>query len=164
MKASARRGVRPRILGIVVALAGVLAGGSAAAQSENVAAVPVKGLTFGPLIPGVPEAVSVRDAARRAEVVLEGEGSADVLLVLPRALVSRTGGTIPLLFGPEDGALVLTPSGGLSPVDPLRSTRVRLTGSVPVRLLLGGTAKPAREQPAGEYSTTIVVIVSHAGT
>ena len=164
MKAPARRGVLALRAGVVAALAGALQVGTAAAQSANVAAVPAQGLTFGPLIPGVPEVVSVRDAARRAEVVLEGEGSADVLLVLPRALVSRTGGTIPLSFGTDDGALVAALSGGLTPLDPLRSTRVRLTPSAPLRLLLGGTATPSREQAAGEYSTTIVVIISHAGT
>jgi hypothetical protein len=163
VNAPARRGRRALKLGAAAALAGALTVGTAAAQSGNIAAVPERGLTFGPIIPGVPEVVSVRDAARRAEVVLVGEGSADVLLVLPRALVSRTGGTIPLSFGVDDGALVATPSGGLTPLDPLHATRVHLTGAA-MRLLLGGTATPSREQPAGEYTTTIVVIISHAGT
>lgn len=164
MKAPARRRARTRGLGIVLALAGALAGGSAAAQPGGVAAVPVQGLSFGSLIPGVPEVVSVDDAARRAEVVLEGKGSVDVLLVLPRAMVSRTGGSIPLHFGTSDAALT-TATDRISPMDPLRSMRLNLAGgSAPPRLLLGGTATAGRAQPAGEYSTTIVVIISRAGT
>jgi hypothetical protein len=165
MKAPARRRVRARGLGVVLALAGALAAGSAAAQPGGVAAVPVQGLSFGPLIPGVPEVVSVDDAARRAEVVLEGKGSVDVLLVLPRAMVSRAGGSIPLHFGASDAALASTGSERIAPMDPLRSMRVNLAGgSAPPRLLLGGTATAGRAQPAGEYSTTIVVIISKAGT
>ena len=164
MKAPALPRVRTRGLGVVLALAGaLLASGSAAAQPGGVAAVPVQGLSFGSLIPGVPEVVSVDDAARRAEVVLEGKGSVDVLLVLPRAMVSRTGGSIPLHFGAADAALASTDR--ISPMDPLRSMRLNLAGgSAPPRLLLGGTATAGRAQPAGEYSTTIVVIISKAGT
>lgn len=170
MTTSPASGVARNRLGrlLLCALAGVLATAPLAAQAGEgapVVAVATQGLSFGPLIPGVPEAVSVRDAARRAEVVLEGQGTVDVMLVLPRALVSSGGGTIPLRFGAEDGALVATASGEPMLLDPHFSTRVRLTGGpAPARLLLGGTAVPAREQPAGQYSTTIVVIISAAGT
>lgn len=165
MKAPARHEVRTRGLGIALALAGALAAGSADAQPGGVAAVPVQGLSFGALIPGVPEVVSVDDAARRAEIALEGKGSVDVLLVLPRALASRAGGSIPLHFAANDAALATAGSERIAPMDPLRSMRLNLAGgSAPPRLLLGGTATAGRAQPAGEYSATIVVIISKAGT
>ena len=153
---------------LLLALAGCFCGGGAYAQapaSAGVDAVPAQGLSFGPLIPGVPEAIAVTDAARRAEIVLNGNGSLDVTLVLPKAMVSPTGARLPLLFTARDGALMRNLSASLLPFDPLSTGRVRLDASQgPARLLLGGTALPTRGQPAGRYTATILVVITNPGT
>jgi hypothetical protein len=156
-----------RVAALLLALAGGVSGGGAHAQApaQAVEAVPVQGLSFGRLLPGVAETVSTVDAARRAEIILSGTGSFDVLMVLPDALQSANGARIPLRFGTRDGALMRNPSAPLLPFNPLEMGRVRIDDSAgPARLLLGGTALPAPDQAAGTYQATVVVIVNNPGT
>lgn len=156
-----------RVAAVLLALAGGAGGGGAHAQAsaQAVEAVPVQGLSFGPLLPGVAETVRTSDAARRAEIILDGTGTFDVLMVLPDALVSAGGARIPLRFGARDGALMRNPSAPLLPFNPLEMGRVGIDGaSGPARLLLGGTALPAPDQAAGTYQATVVVIVNNPGT
>ncbi|MDB4949789.1 MAG: hypothetical protein JWM27_2438 [Gemmatimonadetes bacterium] len=156
-------------LGPLLALALALAAGGreAAAQASSgtsLEAFPVQGLAFGPMIPGVPESIPVTDGARRAEIVITGQGTADVTLVLPEALVSAAGARIPLRFGARDAA-VARGSGAAVPVDPHQPIRVSLDGaSGPVRILVGATALPAPGQVAGTYTTTLVLVVVNPGT
>ncbi|HST61661.1 MAG TPA: hypothetical protein VLK84_23350 [Longimicrobium sp.] len=155
------------VAGVLLALAGGVGGGGAHAQApaQAVEAVPVQGLSFGRLLPGVPETVSTADAARRAEIILSGTGSFDVLLVLPDALVNADGARIPLRFGARDGAVMRNPSAPLLPFNPLEMGRVQIQESAgPARLLLGGTAVPAPSQAAGTYQATVVLIVNNPGT
>jgi hypothetical protein len=156
------------LLGTLLALGVGCGGGRAAAQAPapaTVEAVPVQGLTFGPLLPGVPEQVRVSDGARRAEFLLAGEGTVDVALLLPAAMTSPDGTRIPLRFEAADGALLRNASAAPLPVNPLGTIRVQLQGAqTPTRLLLGGTALPARDQAAGSYTTTLVLVVVNAGT
>lgn len=152
---------------LLLALAGGVGGGRAHAQApaRAVEAVPVQGLSFGRLLPGVAETVAVHDAARRAEVIVSGKGAFDVLLVLPDALVAPSGARIPLRFGARDAAVMRNPSAPLLPFNPLEMGRVHVDGSVgPARLLLGGTALPAPDQAAGTYQATVVVIINNPGT
>ncbi|HEX8829611.1 MAG TPA: hypothetical protein VF705_00505, partial [Longimicrobium sp.] len=72
-----RPGSRARAARLLAA-ALLLCAGKAAAQSTTLQVVPVQGLSFGNLIPGVPEQVGVGDGARRAEVVLQGRGTFDL--------------------------------------------------------------------------------------
>ncbi|HEV2149955.1 MAG TPA: hypothetical protein VGR37_21335 [Longimicrobiaceae bacterium] len=142
-------------------------GGRAEAQASaaGLEAVPTQGLTFGSLLPGVAEAVGVGDGARRAEVVLTGEGWVDLSFMLPQAMVSPSGARIPLRFGARDGALLKNSSSGLVPLNPLETSRVKLNASQgAVRVLLGGTALPAQDQPAGRYTATIVIVATTPGT
>lgn len=141
------------------------AAGEARAQGASLDAVPVQGLTFGTLIPGVPEQVRVGDAARRAEVVLNGEGVFDLSLILPAALVSPGGARIPLRFGAADAAVAASSSTAPVGFDPRQVFRVRVGNGPGVpRLLLGGTALPAPDQPTGRYQATLVLVVTPPGT
>jgi hypothetical protein len=152
---------------LALALALAAGGNGAAAQASSgssLEAFPVQALAFGPMIPGVPETVGVGDAARRAEIVLTGQGVADVTLVLPDALVAPSGARIPLRFGARDAA-VARGSGAAVPVDPRQPIRVSLdAASGPARILVGATALPAPDQVAGTYSTTLVLVVVNPGT
>jgi hypothetical protein len=128
-------------------------------------AVPVQGLLFGPMLPGIPEQIAVGDAARRAEILLTGSGVLDVSIQLPRAMTAPGGATIPLRFGPHDAAVLYSASSAPVPVNPLELIRVRLDPAAgPTRLLLGGTALPAANQQAGTYTTTLVLLVVNTGT
>jgi hypothetical protein len=157
-----------RTAALLLALAGAFCGGRAQAQAPagvSFDAVPLQGLSFGSLLPGVPEVVQVTDAARRAEIVLSGSGTFDVTLVRPDAMVSPTGARLPLRFSAGDGAVLRNVSAALGAFDPLGTNRLRLDSTQgPARLLLGGTALPSREQTAGRYTTTIVVVITNPGT
>ncbi len=146
-------------------LAATLLLGAAPACAQSLQAVPVQGLSFGSLIPGVPEQIGTGDAARRAEVVLSGQGTFDLSLILPSALVSASGARIPLRFGAADAAVAATSSTAPVTFDPRRVYRIRLDDGQGVpRLLLGGTALPAADQRAGSYQATLVLVVTPPGT
>lgn len=158
--------MRPRAA-LVLAILGTLGGRAAAAQAPaaSLEVIPVQGLSFGPLIPGVPETVAVGDAARRGELLLRGRGVFDLTLVLPTALVSPSGARIPLRFAAKDGAVLRSSAHALIPFNPLEPNRVRVQDNQgPTRLVFGGTALPATDQPAGRYQATVVVVVNNPGT
>ena len=136
--------------------------GAQAPQSMTV--YPVQALSFGLLLPGVPETVPVTDMARRAMVALAGAGSVDVTLVLPSDLSAPDGTTIPLLFGASDAGLLQSAGSAPVPLNPFQVNRVSLAADRMVYLLLGGAALPSRAQHPGHYSARVLVIVSQPGT
>ncbi|MEW5925897.1 MAG: hypothetical protein AB1941_00280 [Gemmatimonadota bacterium] len=151
---------------LILALFFCLAAGGARAQaSGGLEAVPTQGLAFGSLLPGVEETVQTGDGARRAEVVLRGEGWVDLSFMLPQAMVSPSGARIPLRFGARDAALLRNSSSGTVPLNPLETNRLKLNANQgAMRILLGGTALPAQDQPAGRYTATIVIVAAPPGT
>lgn len=137
----------------------------APAPTSSVEVTAVQGLRFGPLLPGVPESISVTDGARRAEIILTGTGTVELAVLLPRAMTSPSGGQIPLRFGALDAAVLRNASTAPLPMNPTGTLRVHLQGDgAPTRLLLGGTALPAPDQAAGDYTTTVVLLFVHPGT
>jgi hypothetical protein len=118
----------------------------------------VQPLSFGYLTQGVPEIVPYTDTFRRGVIAVDGSGQAYIRVVLPTALTSTLGATIPLQF--LDGDVAAVESGKpAAAFDPLGSTRVNL-GKGTASLLIGGRAVPAANQRAGLYSATMTVIVS----
>src|SRR5215213_8612946 len=110
----------------------------AAAQSKQmVSIVPVQSLSFGLLLPGLREAVSVAAVTRRTIVALAGDGPVDVALVLPTAMETPTGDRIPLRFSAGDAALLTTSGTILSRLDPLQANRVQLGNDRTVLFVLG---------------------------
>lgn len=155
-------------IALILALCVSLAASRAHAQGSGgsgLEAVPTQGLAFGSLLPGVAETVQTGDGARRAEVVLRGEGWVDLSFMLPQAMVSPSGARIPLRFGTRDAALLRNSSSGTVPLNPLETNRVKLNANQgAMRILLGGTATPAQDQPAGRYTATIVIVAAPPGT
>jgi hypothetical protein len=137
----------------------------ATAQSaEAVSVVPVQSLTFGLLVPGRREAVTVNDAGRRAVVALAGSGPMDVTLVLPSALETAAGDRIPLQFSTGDAVLLTTAGSTLATLDPLQVNRVQLQNDRTVLLVLGGTAvTPATTRP-GHYTARVALLLNPPGT
>jgi hypothetical protein len=139
--------------------------GAAPAATQSAAAVSaVQPLDFGELLPGIPEKVTVDDAWRRAEVSLVASGNLTIRVVVPAALVSRDGSTIPLSFRFGDGA-VMHRNGRIATFDPNQPVRVRIPpGHGAASVLVGSTANASSTQPAGVYTATMVVVVSPTDT
>jgi hypothetical protein len=156
------RGFRQR--GVLTALLLVWSGTFAAARAQAVNVTPVQGLSFGLLLPGTPETVSLDDVARRGVVALAGSGQLDVTFVLPAALLSPEGGSLPLSFSTVSAGLLATAGGATTPANPQQLLRVQLAPDRVMHLVLGGTAQPAAGQRAGHYTGRVVVIVSQPGT
>jgi hypothetical protein len=137
----------------------------ATAQSaEAVSVVPVQSLSFGLLVPGRREAVTVNDAGRRAVVALAGNGPMDVTLVLPSALETAAGDRIPLQFSTGDAVLLTTAGSTVATLDPLQVNRVQLQNDRTVLLVLGGTAvTPATTRP-GHYTARVALLLNPPGT
>ncbi len=142
----------------LVALAVVAAALPARRASAQYAVTPVQPLAFGYLTQGVTEVVPFSDTFRRGALNVDGTGQAYIRLVLPTALTSFDGATIPLQFLAGD---VASQEAGKAPTafDPAASTRVNL-GKGTASLFVGGRAVPAANQRAGLYSATMTIIVS----
>lgn len=137
----------------------------AAAQSGgSTTVVPLQQLTFGTLVPGVAEVVTVNDVARRAMTALSGTSAVDVTFLLPAALESPDGESIPLRFGTSDGGLMSSAVSPVIPIDPHESRRVVLAPDHATHLILGGVALPARGQRPGHYSARVIILISQPGT
>jgi hypothetical protein len=150
--------------GVLAALLFVWSPMVAAAHAQAVTVTPVQGLSFGLLLPGAPETVSLDDVARRGVVALAGSGPLDVTFVLPSALVSLEGGSLPLSFSTMSAGVLQSSGGSVLPFNPQQLQRVQLATDRVTHLVLGATAQPASSQRAGHYTARIVVIVSQPGT
>lgn len=150
--------------GVLTALLLVWSPAIITARAQSVTVSPVQGLSFGLLLPGAPETVSLDDVARRGMVALAGTGPLDVTFVLPTALVSPEGGSLPLSFSTTSAGLLNSTGGAVAPLNPLQLLRVQLAPDRVTHLVLGGTAQPAVSQRAGHYTARIVVIISQPGT
>ena len=138
---------------------------SAAAQSKQmVSIIAVQSLSFGLLLPGLREVVSVTDVSRRAVVALAGNGPVDVALVLPNAMETPTGDRIPLRFSAGDAALLTTSGTTLSQLDPLQVNRVQLGNDRTVLFVLGGTAVTSATTRPGHYTARVALLLNHPGT
>ena len=153
--------------GQVALIALLLASWSApvAAQSRpTISLVPVQSLSFGLLLPGRSEVISVSDVSRRAVVALAGTGSVDVALVLPSAMETSTGEKIPLRFSTGDAALLTTSGTSLGQLDPLQVNRVQLGSDRTVLFVLGGTAVTSAATRPGHYTARVALMVNQPGT
>jgi hypothetical protein len=133
--------------------------------SGQVTVVPVQSLSFGQVLPAVPEVVTPSDAARSASLEIRGATSFTLDLVLPTGLVSTAGDVLPLTFGGADATMSWIgfnrPPKAFDPAAP-QDVHVPKP-AVGVAIDLGGTASPDPLQPPGDYAATVIVIVSNAG-
>jgi len=137
----------------------------ASAQApQNVSIVSVQNLSFGLLLPGLRNAVSIADVSRRAVVALAGNGPMDIAVVLPSALETANGDRIPLQFTAGDAALVSPTGTTLAPLDPRQINRVQLSNDKTVLFVLGGTAQTTAMTRPGHYAARVALILNHPGT
>jgi hypothetical protein len=136
----------------------------AAQAPRSTSVVSLQNLSFGLLLPGARNAVSVSDVSRRAVVALAGTGAVDIVLVLPAALETATGDRIPLHFTSGDAALLSTSGNTLSTLDPLETNRVQLGNDRTVLFVLGGTALSTAMARPGHYVARVALILNNPGT
>jgi len=159
------RGGLTALLALVLCVALPRAGWTQEGAPPEVVLLQGRQLVFGSLIPGVPERVSVLDATRRAELVIEGSGTVELMLLLPDELAGGEGGRVPLRFGPGDAAVLRPGSADATAFDPHRPVTVTLHPERgPTRILIGGTALAGDSHVGGTYRATISVAVVHSGT
>jgi hypothetical protein len=136
----------------------------AAQTPQSTSIIPLQNLSFGLLLPGIRNAVSVSDVSRRAVVALSGTGPVDIMLVLPEALETSSGDRIPLRFTSGDAALINSSGSTLSSLDPLQSNRVQLGNDRTVLFVLGGTAQSTAMTRPGHYAARVALILNRPGT
>jgi hypothetical protein len=137
---------------------------AAAQPPKTVSIVPVQSLSFGLLLPGHQNAISVGDVSRRAVVALAGSGPVDLAVVLPAALETNTGHRIPLRFSSGDAALLSTTGSTLTTLDPRQVNRVQLGNDRTVLFVLGGTAVTSASTLPGHYTARVALLLNHPGT
>ena len=128
-----------------------------------VSIIPVQDLSFGLLLPGFQNAISVSDVSRRAVVALSGSGSVDIAVVLPTALTTSSGDRIPLHFSSGDAAVLSTAGSTLSTLDPRQISRVQLGNASTVLFVLGGTAQTSASTRPGHYTARVALLLNHPG-
>ncbi|MHB1263383.1 MAG: hypothetical protein ACYC1S_03040 [Gemmatimonadaceae bacterium] len=128
-------------------------------------ATPLQGLSFGTLMAGVPDQVTLQDAVRRAEISLDPAGAFNAVIglrfIVPAAMAqSSSGWQLPLTFGIADATIYDPKTGKLQPFDPVAGTSYRLKKS-PVMIYLAGTAVPGAAQRAGPYSASVTLLITN---
>lgn len=140
----------------------ILAGaGPAAAQGGQANVVPVQGLQFGQLFPGIDMRIAPSDVGRRGEVQVDGRGRYQIQFILPTELTTADGATLPVTFGAADGVLIRGTAGAPESFDPNVGASVSLSGGVQdAQIFLGGTASPAQTQQSGVYTANITIVLA----
>lgn len=148
-----------------IACAALLVLGAPVAAGAQVAVLPKQGLTFGTLQAGVTTPVPPTDGARRAELEIVGSGNFTVVVDAPAALVTASGHTLPVSYGPGSGVIRWKKSNNEFPFEPGQTVTMRIPPGIGgAWVWLGGTAEPAAGQPPGRYEGSITVNVVIAGT
>lgn len=140
----------------------VLAGaGPATGQGAQANVVPVQGLQFGQLFPGISMRIAPSDVGRRGEVQVEGRGKYQIQFILPTALTTPDGATLPVTFGSADGVLIRGTAGAPESFDPNIGANVSFGGGVQdAQIFLGGTASPAQTQQSGVYTANVTIMMA----
>jgi len=130
-------------------------------------AIAHKDLTFGQVLPGIPEAVRPDDVKHAGLFEIQGsaDGTVRVEFLLPDALVASFGALLPIEFGHGDGFADFShgrPPRGLrfDPRTPLIAT-LGPNGRLLIRL--GGTVTPSRDQAGGPYHAAVSITVYDLG-
>jgi hypothetical protein len=154
---------------LTLALAALLAGalpGALAAQ-RPLRATGVRGLTFGILLPGLPQPVLSMDAVRSAQLDVTGPNREVVRITftLPSVLAGPAGGTIPIVFGATSAgwseSQTITNQVLFDPQQPFTAT---LSNNGRGSVFLGATLQPGGTAPSGAYSAPITITLALVGT
>jgi uncharacterized protein DUF4402 len=150
-------------------LIGVLAvamQGTAGAQGRPLNVSGTQLLDFGAVLPGVQQIVPWNDAASGGRFSITGAKGSEVRLTftLPASLIATGGRTLPLQFGPSDGAWnTQNTAATASTFDPRVPLVTRLSNQGRLFFWLGGKALPSGTQAAGTYNGSITLTAMYTG-
>jgi hypothetical protein len=131
-------------------------------------ATEINPLTFGNVFPGIPKAITKKDAGAAAEYHISGTAGAEVIVDFTLPEYMNAGGfNMQMIFSETNCALDTTASPDQSNpsqdnIDPWHTITYRL-GSGGMTIWLGGTVVPRLVQPTGSYSAQIVLRVEYTG-
>ena len=150
---------RPRRgIGYALALASLMGLCAPLGAQTRVSVLPLQGLRFGKLVPGVAAVISPRDAARAASFDLVGSGVVILRVSVPHSLESDGRSVLPLRFGPMDGRVVFPGLKQDLVFDPAEPVSFSIPpGAGGVKVYLGASVVPEREQVPGAYDAAIEV-------
>jgi hypothetical protein len=144
----------------------VLLGGATALAGQRggrpIRARGARSLTFGTLLPGIPQPISRTDPLRSGQFDVTGRRFSTVqfTLSLPAVMNGPAGATLPLSFGSNDAGYSVSQSVaaqvGFDPRGPFLAT---LSSNGRGSVFLGGTAQPTPSQRPGSYSATVTLTV-----
>jgi hypothetical protein len=156
--------LRTRLL--LLALVVVAAPDVLAAQ-RPLRATGVRGIAFGVVIPGIPQAVARTDAMRSAEFEIAGPNRSGLLVsfTLPTVLTAPGGGSVPIVFGPASAGYSQSQAiGNQVAFDPAQPFAATLSNNGRGAIFLGATLQPAAGTAAGDYSAPITITLADVGT
>lgn len=165
-----------RTLGIAAVLATLLGTAAPPAAAQFVVpdkphghpfmAIAKRDLTFGEVLPGIPESVLSSDPKHAGLFEVQGSKCSPVRVefVLPSALQSAQGALLPIEFGHGDGQADFS-RGRYHGIyfDPRTPLVADLGPNGKLWVRLGGTALPTRDQAGGAYYATISITVFDLG-
>jgi hypothetical protein len=133
---------------------------SAAAQAT---VSPLRDLTFGPVIQGIPKHILPNDATRSGEFqfIAALGNNIRIAFTLPNRLNGPAGATMPIAFSTTDAIAQGTgPTSVPVTFNPNVSNQFQLVSSNRILVFIGATASPAANQRVGNYSGTITMTIT----
>ncbi len=147
----------------VVPLLLLLPASRGAAQTLQVTGI--RGVAFGPMLPGTSAVVSRTDGSRSAQFDIKGTGSGRVVqlqFTLPAALSGPGGAVVPLSYASADaGFSALQSIASQTAFDPRSPYTATLATNGRGSVFLGCTAQPAAGQAPGNYTATLTLTVTY---
>ena len=161
-------------LATVALVAATMAQTGPAAAQDRAAAIPDRplvaiarrNLTFGTVFPGIPTSVPSTHPRDAGEFEIQGNagGAVRVEFLLPTALVTPGGATLPIAFSVTDGSYDFSRGPPRrSPFNPHGPLVATLGPNGKLHVFLGGTVSPVPGQTSGTYVATISVTVFNLG-
>jgi hypothetical protein len=131
-------------------------------------AIAHRDLTFGQVLPGIPERVRPSDVKHAGLFEIQGsrDGTVRIEFLLPDALTASFGAELPIEFGHGDGFADFShgwPRRGLR-FDPRTPIVASLGRNGRLLIRLGGTVSPTRDQPGGPYEASVSITVYDLGS
>jgi len=124
---------------------------------------PIRNLTFGPVIQGIPKHILPNDATRSGEFqfIATLNDNIRIAFTLPTRLNGPTGATMPIAFSTTDGIAQGTgPTSVPVTFNPNVSNQFQLVSSNRILVYVGGTVSPAANQRVGSYTATVTMTIT----
>ncbi|HKV73937.1 MAG TPA: hypothetical protein VJN95_05425 [Gemmatimonadales bacterium] len=149
-----------RLAGLIALMLMAVPARAAVAQAT---VTPLRNLTFGPVIQGIPKHILPSDATRSGEYQFIAPLASNIRIAftLPTRLNGPTGATMPISFSTTDGIAQGTASNSVpATFNPNVSNQYQLVTSNRILVWIGGTVSPAANQRTGSYTGTVTMTIT----